>query len=222
MENLIYFGVVFIIVSLVYLLFINKRRLKKENIKDMKEVSYIISKFKLNPKSSAYYDLMLAQYLSNENTTFYSTAISETRIERLDYVSEFEETYDVLNVCNDTDFNCKSCEKCVRTMASLYALGKLDKYSKVFDTDDFKKHLAKRIAFVLAKTSDSASGREYHLEIVDMLKKRKVKIPTASHFIAFPLRIKYKAISIVKNNKAVDRWWRRKMNKQCGVISPDI
>jgi len=50
MENLIYFGVVFIIVSLVYLLFINKRRLKKENIKDMKEVSYIISKFKLNPK----------------------------------------------------------------------------------------------------------------------------------------------------------------------------
>jgi len=50
MENLIYFGIVFILVSLVYLLFINKRRLKKESIKQMGEVSYIVGKFKLDQK----------------------------------------------------------------------------------------------------------------------------------------------------------------------------
>jgi len=50
MENLIYFGIVFILVSLVYLLFINKRRLKKESIKQMGEISYIVGKFKLNQK----------------------------------------------------------------------------------------------------------------------------------------------------------------------------
>ena len=50
MNHLIYFGAIFIIVSLVYLLFVNKKRLKKDKIKEMGEVSYIVGKFKLNTK----------------------------------------------------------------------------------------------------------------------------------------------------------------------------
>lgn len=50
MEHLIYFVVVFILVNLIYLLFLNKRRLKKNKVKDMGEVVYIVNKFKLDTK----------------------------------------------------------------------------------------------------------------------------------------------------------------------------
>jgi len=48
MENLIYFGAVFILVSLVYLLFLNRKRLNGK--KGIGEAAYVIAKFKLDKK----------------------------------------------------------------------------------------------------------------------------------------------------------------------------
>ncbi len=48
--NLLYFGIIFIIVLLVYIFIIRKRRLKKLNYNNMGEVSLLLIKYKLDVK----------------------------------------------------------------------------------------------------------------------------------------------------------------------------
>ena len=49
-ESLIIFSITFIVALLVYLVFINRRRLKKNKPKLIMEISYLIGKFKLDEK----------------------------------------------------------------------------------------------------------------------------------------------------------------------------
>ena len=74
LENLIYFGVVFVLITLLYLLFVNRRRLKKlgvikskkgpqgtitdKTVRDLGEVSYVIVKFKLDKAKINFKELL--------------------------------------------------------------------------------------------------------------------------------------------------------------------
>ncbi len=46
--------------------------------------------------------------------------------------------------------NCGTCRKCKEVQVVLYALGKLDRYSSVFDVDRFRANCSKYLAYILA------------------------------------------------------------------------
>lgn len=132
---------------------------------------YTLKEFSFSPYDSSFYDLMNMQCFSTETLSFSTTGSVESRVEKLKYISQFPETYEVLNVCNTHDTNCKVCEKCIRTMAGLYSINALEKYSAVFDVEHFKKNLNKNMAFVLSKSKDGTVEALYFKEIVLSCKK---------------------------------------------------
>lgn len=136
-----------------------------------------LDSFSLDPTDSAHYDLLTTQMFSTESVMFYSTGISERRIEKTEFISNFPETYNLLNVCNIHDTNCRNCEKCIRTMSGLYAIGKLECYDKVFDVEYYKKHLSKNLALMLAKSADGSVEGALCPEIFKKIKENKKHVP---------------------------------------------
>lgn len=183
---------------------------------------YTLNEFSFDPYDSSFYDLLNSQCFSTENLTFYTTGAVESRIEKVEYISKFPETYKVLNVCNTNDENCKTCEKCIRTMSDLYAIGALERYSDVFDVRYFKKHLIYNMAFVLSKAKDGTVEALYFKEIIDRMKENKIKIPFFSYFLAIPLSIKFIIINLARKSKVLKRAFHKYMNKTSGIRYNDI
>ncbi len=183
---------------------------------------YTLKEFSFNPYDSSFYDVLNAQCFSTENTTFYTTGAVETRLEKVEYISQHPETYNVLNVCNTNDENCRTCEKCIRTMADLYSINALEKYSAVFDVEYFKKNLVYNMAFVLSKSKDGTVEALYFEEIVKKMKENKIKIPLASYFVAIPLTIKFVAINTARKSKFLKKLHHKRMNKKSGIKYNDI
>lgn len=183
---------------------------------------HTLDEFCFDPYDSAFFDLLNVQCFSNENTLFYSTGGVETREEKLEYISQFPETYELLNVCNQNDENCRTCEKCVRTMTGLYAINALEKYDKVFDVPYYKQHLSGNLAFVLSKSKDGTMEAIYYDEIIKKLKVNGKKIPFAARIKAIPLSLKFKAIAIARKNKKLRKWWHQRINKKDGVRFADV
>lgn len=96
--------------------------------------------FAFNAKDPEDYDLLTLQCLTTENTRFYLSGGEVTRMEKEEYISQFEVPRKKLNVCIAETINCSKCDKCQRTMLGLYALGKLDLFEEVFDLDFFYKN----------------------------------------------------------------------------------
>lgn len=183
---------------------------------------YSVDQFALNPYSSAFYDLLNVHCFSNENVSFYSTGNVESRLEKIEYISNYPETYENLNVCNINDSNCRTCEKCIRTMADMYALNVLEKYREVFDVEYFKKHLVYNIAFVLSKSKDGTVESLYFKEIIDKMRENKIRIPFLSYFVAIPLSVKFITINLARKSKFLKRMWHKHMNKDSGIRYNDI
>lgn len=183
---------------------------------------FSLKEFAINPYDSAYYDLLNAYCFSVESTDIYTTGSAESRVEKLMYIAEYPETYTMLNVCNLNDSNCKTCEKCIRTMAGLYSINKLEKYKDVFDIQHFRKHRIKNMAFVLSKSADGTPEGKMYDEIVEQMKKNRLRIPVLSYLVAIPMLIKFKTIYYAKKNKWLRRWWHKRLNKQQGIRYNDI
>lgn len=183
---------------------------------------YTLKEFCFSPYDSSFYDLLNTQCFTTENTRFYTTGAVETRVEKLEYISQYPETYGLLNVCNTNDENCRTCEKCIRTMAGLYSINALEKYDKVFDVPYFKQHLSHNLAFVLSKSKDGTVEALYFKEIVDKMKENGIKIPFSARLKAIPLSVKFKAIAIARKNKKLRKWWHQRINKKDGVRFADV
>lgn len=183
---------------------------------------YSLKEFSFSPYDSSFYDLMNMACFSNESLDFCTTGAVENRIEKLQYISQYPQTYKALNVCNTNNENCKTCEKCIRTMAGLYSINELEKYNEVFDVDYFKAKLNKNMAFVLSKSKDGTVEALYYKQIVESCKKNEVKIPFASSIIAIPLSIKFKAIAIARKSKKLKKFWHKRQNKNAGIRFNDI
>lgn len=131
-----------------------------------------INEFKISEKSTANYDIYIF-YLLNDNISFYSTGCTETRIEKVKEISEYEPTYRYLNVCVNTLNNCGKCEKCRRTMMELYSIDKLDRYGKVFDLDYFYNNIDEYERYAMKKVFQ----KDYTwIEVYETLKKEGKKI----------------------------------------------
>lgn len=101
----------------------------------------------------SYMDLFDMPRMSSETLTVYSTGSDKTRIEKEAAISDFEPAQKFLSVCGIEyggaaimeKNNCSRCKKCVRTMSGFYAMGKLENFREVFDVEDYKKHLGRRL-----------------------------------------------------------------------------
>ena len=96
------------------------------------------------------YDHFVIPNLSTREIQFRSFGSNVTRMEKVDYISSFDQTFNHLSVCMSPDkVNCGKCGKCTRTLLSLFVLNKLEYYKNVFDIDLWKKNKQKHILFGL-------------------------------------------------------------------------
>lgn len=96
-----------------------------------------------------------------------------------------------LNVCivprNGVE-NCSCCSKCMRTLMPLEALGKLEKFSDVFDLEVYRKYEHKNKVMIL-----SAYGKEgFATDNVDFLREHNVKMPNKIETILYNLKVSAK------------------------------
>ena len=95
------------------------------------------------------YENWILPCLSSQGQKLYSFGGAAVKPEKIDYISNYEITYDYLQVCRKSAWeaekgntitklfpNCtKNCHKCKLTCMTLNKLGKLDLYKKRFDVD---------------------------------------------------------------------------------------
>ena len=136
--------------------------------------SFPLDQFNLSSKDTSYYDLLNLSMLSTESINFFSTDIYWTRIEKTDFISQFPQTYDFLDVCTNLrdEFeskNCSSCDKCMRTAMTLELLGKLHLYENVFDLKKIQQNRNRFIGKLLGTEKESVFNRD----LVQLLKEKK-------------------------------------------------
>lgn len=149
--------------------------------------SYPYKYFKLDPSDTTYYDIWNLHLLSTESTTFFSSVPGLTRIEKTALISNFQTTYNFLDVClspnKDYDFkNCTRCEKCLRTALTLDLLDKLENYNEVFDLNAYGRQKDSYIAKVLYTRKTNIFSEELYA----LLKKKNIL--TKTHYYA---KVKY-------------------------------
>lgn len=88
----------------------------------------------------AKYDLLTLMCASVNGIKFYSTGGEISRFGKIKSLVIFPPAFDYLNVCVNDGQNCGRCFKCVRTLLELDAAGSLDKFSKVFDIEEYRKN----------------------------------------------------------------------------------
>lgn len=119
--------------------------------------------FEMNEADAAYYDLLNVHCFTTPNTTFYSSGVEATRMEKVKFITNAAFTYKNLSVClsvDQTKGNCGRCAKCTRTMAELEVIGKLDLYSDVFDVQAFRADPGYHWGYVLLKSRNDLFCRE--------------------------------------------------------------
>ncbi|MBU0490160.1 MAG: hypothetical protein KKA07_12875 [Bacteroidetes bacterium] len=119
---------------------------------------YPISEIHLSGIDPTYMEAMLLPALSTENTELIVGGPNQSRTDKARIISDNEMVQKYLYVCvkdlvvnNDMHYgpwvnideghtrNCSGCDKCLRTMVTLDALGKLEKYSELFDIPKYHK-----------------------------------------------------------------------------------
>ena len=90
-------------------------------------------------------DPMIMPLLSPEGMEIVCDGAQHERTEKTLNISDNPIAQKYLNVCVSTGTrvaakNCGHCTKCLRTMMALDSIGALDKFSAVFDLDDWKKN----------------------------------------------------------------------------------
>lgn len=154
-------------------------------------------------KDVAYYEKWLIPHISNESISFYSANTNMTRIQKVAFLSEFEDTYDNLHVCwHETD-NCGRCKKCIRTLVTLDILGVLDKYSRAFNLDHYYSERDSMICEVILLRKFDMS----YMEIYNFMVRNNYKMPSSvtlfKSTIKFAIR-KINALGLAKVLKIIN------------------
>ena len=160
--------------------------------------------FGISSENCGYQDVLNVHCLATENTDFYLSGLQERRIDKEMFLADQQEARERLNVCVAGEHNCSRCEKCLRTMIGLYALGRLDDFSAVFDVDDFKRNLAKRLGFMVGRLHKLS-----YREARDEMRKRKIRIPFMSYIYGAPLYIKESFRPLYEKDGFLTKTWKK-------------
>lgn len=141
-----------------------------------------ITNFDFDLHEPAYYEPLLVPCASTEGLSFFFSGMELERYDKLKLLLEWESSFRWLHPCQQGapgEMNCGHCKKCILDLTALYALGELENFEAVFDIEDFRKNLAARLGFILAKHTDYIYG-----EVVELLKKSGKPIPPAAYVYA--------------------------------------
>ena len=147
--------------------------------------------FAFDVEAAEHFDLINAFSFSTENLSFYPAGGEVTRIQKTDFIADYDIARKNLFVCRDISGksmdNCSRCSKCTRTMVQLDALGKLDLFREVFDADAYKKNPNYYWGYFFFKGKDNV----YTRETLDVIKKNGRKVPKGARIAGM--------IKIIKN-----------------------
>lgn len=163
-----------------------------------------LTEFCVSSEVCASHDILNVHCLATENTDFYLSGLQERRIDKELFLADQKEARERLNVCVVDEHNCSRCEKCLRTMIGLYALGRLDDFSAVFDVEDFKGNLAKRLGFMVGRLHKNS-----YREARDEMRKRKLRIPFMAYVYGAPLYIKESFRPLYEKDGFLARTWKK-------------
>lgn len=156
--------------------------------------AYEFSKFSFDADNGFYYEFVSFECFETDSTVFYSAYGAFSRAQKLQELADFPLAQKYLHPCIDPlGKNCGRCGKCVRTEAALYGLGLLEKFSEVFDVEEFERNKDWYFANVLAKKESQHYG-----EALVLLRKRGIELSAKAKRMA---RIMRAADVIVKENK---------------------
>ncbi|MFK7779794.1 MAG: hypothetical protein QM490_01490 [Candidatus Gracilibacteria bacterium] len=154
-----------------------------------------LDNFKLNFNDSAYYDLLNSKSIAGNSLEFHISGLNEGRLDKTKDISEYELTYNNLNVCLVTSDNkklsnnskklnnCSRCYKCIRTMVTLDILGKLHLYKNVFDLNVYKDNKEKYLAEILYMKI--RTNNIFSQEILEQIKLNKYQVSYKVYYYLF-------------------------------------
>ena len=148
--------------------------------------------FELNAFDNQDYDTLTLNLLSTESTNLYSAVSYMKRTEKTEFITNYKETFDSLDVCvhpnhADPRINCSECFKCLRTMLTLDVFDKLELYSGVFNLAKYRAHKNSFIGEIIVNRKNS----HFNQDIFDLLKEKKQL--SGKHYL-FALDYKFKVL----------------------------
>ena len=125
----------------------------------------------------AYSDPILLPMISSDGFEVLSVGGQYTRVEKTLRVADIKDAQISLDVCvkSRDGTNCSHCWKCMRTQLTLEIAGSLEKFSEVFDLNEYRKHRNRYIAATLA------SNAPLEREIIAFARTREFAFPMSSH-----------------------------------------
>jgi len=127
-----------------------------------------------------HYEKWLLPHISTDAITFYNSNKGMTRLEKTQYLCQYPETYNYLQVCCFARHSCGTCNKCIRTMFTLEHFGVLENYKNVFDLDAFRAHREKNLRILLAN-----GGNSIDAEVLEFY-KNEIPLSTKAIVGIFP------------------------------------
>jgi hypothetical protein len=134
--------------------------------------AYEFTSFSIDPDSSFYYELLLADVLTTKAFRVYISGGVQKRIEKIAYLAkQGPEIRRLLHVCVHDPLpgsrNCGVCSKCIRTELAMEGLGVLDRFSEAFPLDIYNQHHDEIVAKAYL-----ASRNQHMAEAIGAMKKR--------------------------------------------------
>ena len=131
----------------------------------------------LNPDMAEYCEAYLVPLIETEHTRLIVDGCQYSRTQKTENIADWDIAQRYLNVCiaNPADGgNCCMCSKCMRTMVPLEALGKLEKFSSVFDLSIYRKYEKEgKRKMVMGYGKDA-----FHTDNVDFARAHHLSMPS--------------------------------------------
>lgn len=133
--------------------------------------TYAFSRFSFDVTNCGCYELAPLTCFETDNTAFYSSGGSHSRVQKLRELSDYPPAHRYLHPCIYAlpEHNCNRCRKCFGAMAALYAYGALDRFSAVFDVALFERDMDWYLAQLLAAKNSTS------IDALALLKSRGIK-----------------------------------------------
>lgn len=100
---------------------------------------------------NAFFDLLTFNCFSRADIKIYSEGAEKTRLEKLRAIADYDIVQNNLKVCRVQAINCCVCDKCRQTLLDIDAIGKLEKFSSVFDIDYYKDNRDEYLEWLCTK-----------------------------------------------------------------------
>lgn len=175
--------------------------------------SYPIKDFRFEISQTGYYETLLAPLLSTNSCEIVIANPDLSRIDKTKMVVNNSLAQNTLYVCwkellankypdseiakiKDNYLNCTRCDKCLRTLLAIDILGKLDKFSRIFDINHYLKVRDKYIAKVMYGRKNNA----FYKDLYDLMKEYSypITIKTKLYHAMYRLKV-YGIISRLKS-----------------------